>query len=99
MNYLSFAFFPLSHVCMFACMCLADQEFARHGGHLVVGTPGRLEQVISHAPFFNIKTLELLILDEADRLLDLGFEITINNILKKLPKLRRTVSPILLDSF
>lgn len=65
-------------------------QFLEHGGNLVVGTPGRLQHTLSKAPEFNVKKLELLILDEADRLLDMGFQQSLNVILQKLPKLRRT---------
>lgn len=37
-----------------------------------------------------VKSLEMLVLDEADRLLDLGFEASLNTILSYLPKQRRT---------
>ncbi len=39
------------------------------------------------------RELEVLVLDEADRLLDMGFERSINEILGYLPKQRRTVRP------
>jgi ATP-dependent RNA helicase DDX55/SPB4 len=39
---------------------------------------------------FDVRALEVLVLDEADRLLDLGFEQSINTILLRLPKQRRT---------
>ncbi len=39
---------------------------------------------------FDVSSLELLILDEADRLLDMGFEQTVTAILRRLPKQRRT---------
>lgn len=39
---------------------------------------------------FDVGSLEVLVLDEADRLLDLGFKNSVNNILKRLPKQRRT---------
>lgn len=38
----------------------------------MIGTPGRLQHTITSVPKFNVKRLELLVLDEADRLLDMG---------------------------
>jgi len=59
--------------------------------HLVVGTPGRISDVIERAGGrLVLKHLSVLILDEADVLLDLGFERSITSILKRLPKQRRT---------
>lgn len=58
---------------------------------IAVGTPGRIMDLISRkVPIFILKLLEILILDEADTLLDLGFKETLNQILSNLPKLRRT---------
>ncbi|XP_067929524.1 ATP-dependent RNA helicase DDX55-like [Watersipora subatra] len=65
------------------------------GCHIMIGTPGRLEEILMkkseevNIPK-SIKQLEVLILDEADRILDLGFETSINTILQCLPKQRRT---------
>ncbi|KAK9456746.1 P-loop containing nucleoside triphosphate hydrolase protein [Dipodascopsis uninucleata] len=56
---------------------------------LVVGTPGRLLEFLS-SPRVKTSGVEVLILDEADRLLDLGFDGTINGIFHHLPKQRRT---------
>jgi len=56
----------------------------------VIATPGRLQHTLLKSPEFNVKKLELLILDEADRLLDMGFQQSLNSILERLPKLRRT---------
>jgi ATP-independent RNA helicase DbpA len=60
------------------------------GAHMVVGTPGR---VLDH---LKRKTLELgdvttLVLDEADRMLDMGFEKDMEAILRKVPESRQTV--------
>uniref|UniRef100_A0A0B6ZBN1 ATP-dependent RNA helicase n=1 Tax=Arion vulgaris TaxID=1028688 RepID=A0A0B6ZBN1_9EUPU len=70
-------------------------NFVANGGHIVIATPGRLEDLFQRKMAgFNlaasVKSLEVLILDEADRLLDMGFEASINAILSYLPKLRRT---------
>lgn len=62
-------------------------RYQKQGGHIIIGTPGKLESF-----FEKVKTpnLEVLVLDEADRLLDMGFETQIRSVLSKLPKQRRT---------
>lgn len=70
-------------------------KFNNKGGNIIVATPGRLEDVLIRQQTdcnlpTALKSLELLVLDEADRLLDLGFEKTISNILQFLPTQRRT---------
>ncbi|KAL0275956.1 UNVERIFIED_CONTAM: hypothetical protein PYX00_003655 [Menopon gallinae] len=69
-------------------------NFKTGGGNIIVATPGRFEDLLIRQTMSTlssyIKSLEVLILDEADRLLDLGFENTVNNILKALPRQRRT---------
>ena len=60
-------------------------------GNVVVATPGRLhERMIHGGSSFDVRKLEVLVLDEADCLLDMGFEQTLTSILMKLPKQRRT---------
>ncbi|XP_031570437.1 ATP-dependent RNA helicase DDX55-like, partial [Actinia tenebrosa] len=72
------------------------KNFKDNGGNIIVGTPGRLEDLLTRQHQHGIdlgahlKSLEVLVLDEADRLLDLGFESSINSILGFLPKQRRT---------
>eukprot|EP01043_Picozoa_sp_COSAG02_P029544 COSAG02_NODE_1842_length_10700_cov_148.785869_8_plen_818_part_00 len=69
----------------------ADQDhFAQHGANVVVGTPGRIEAIMANTPAFNVRELELLVMDEADRMLDMGFERSMTTILARLPKQRRT---------
>ncbi|XP_014213524.1 probable ATP-dependent RNA helicase DDX55 homolog [Copidosoma floridanum] len=71
-----------------------DVDKIREGANIIVATPGRLEDLLTNCKEINlttaVKSLELLVLDEADRLLDLGFSTTINTILGFLPRLRRT---------
>jgi ATP-dependent RNA helicase DDX55/SPB4 len=58
---------------------------------VLIGTPGRLHEIItSHSSPLNMKSLELLIMDEADRLLDMGFKESLTGIIQALPKQRRT---------
>ena len=60
-------------------------------GNVVVATPGRLqERMVNSGSAFDTRKLEVLVLDEADCLLDMGFEQTITSILLRLPKQRRT---------
>ncbi|ORX42875.1 DEAD-domain-containing protein [Piromyces finnis] len=66
------------------------QKFQKFGGNIIIGTPGRLEDLLKRHVIFNTNDLEVLILDEADRLLDMGFEKSLRNIFLNLPKQRRT---------
>ncbi|XP_056641503.1 probable ATP-dependent RNA helicase DDX55 homolog [Diorhabda sublineata] len=69
-------------------------NFKTQGGNILICTPGRLEDLLVRKYDLNLakslKSLEILILDEADRLLDLGFQKSINTILSYLPRQRRT---------
>lgn len=58
--------------------------------HVIVGTPGRVVDHLTNTKGFHLKTLKHLILDEADRLLNMDFEQEIDQILKVVPKERRT---------
>lgn len=67
------------------------EAIAKHPPRILIGTPGRLEDLlITRKGLVDTKDLEILVLDEADRLLELGFSATINKILTSLPKQRRT---------
>lgn len=59
--------------------------------HIVIATPGRLQDHLTSTKGFNLRTIKYLVLDEADRLLDLNFGPVIEKILKVLPKERRTM--------
>ncbi|OTF72608.1 ATP-dependent RNA helicase DDX10-like protein, partial [Euroglyphus maynei] len=59
--------------------------------NIIVCTPGRLLQHMDENPIFNCDNLKILILDEADRILDLGFAKTMNAIISNLPKQRQTL--------
>ena len=58
--------------------------------HIIVATPGRLLDHLENTKGFSLKTLKFLVLDEADRLLDLDFGPEIDKILKAIPKDRTT---------
>jgi ATP-dependent RNA helicase DDX55/SPB4 len=66
------------------------KDFEQHGAQVVIGTPGRVMDMHNRCELFSLKSLEVLVLDEADTLLDMGFRDIINQILSVLPKQRRT---------
>ena len=57
---------------------------------MLIGTPGRLLDVMQRSSLMSLKRFEVLVLDEADRLLDMGFRVQLDSIMKMLPKQRRT---------
>ena len=59
--------------------------------NIVVCTPGRLLQHLDSTSYFSLGNLKILVLDEADRILDLGFSETVNAILENLPAVRQTL--------
>lgn len=61
-----------------------------HGAHIIVGTPGRVEE---HVRKGNLKldNVETLVLDEADRMLDMGFQEALDNIIEDIPGKRQTL--------
>ncbi|MFA5207005.1 MAG: ATP-dependent RNA helicase DbpA [Lentisphaeria bacterium] len=61
-----------------------------HGAHIVVGTPGRIQKHVRKGSL-PLETLRTLVLDEGDRLLDMGFYDTILDIAAAAPKNRQTL--------
>ncbi|KAH8554874.1 P-loop containing nucleoside triphosphate hydrolase protein [Umbelopsis sp. PMI_123] len=60
----------------------SEKARLRKGVNILVSTPGRLLDHLQNTKSFSIENLKWLVLDEADRLLDLGFEETLKNIMK-----------------
>ncbi|KAK4685832.1 ATP-dependent RNA helicase DDX47/RRP3, partial [Tremellales sp. Uapishka_1] len=58
--------------------------------HVIVATPGRLMDHLENTKGFSLKAIKYLVLDEADRLLDMDFGPIIDKILKVIPKERNT---------
>ncbi|KAJ4480678.1 DEAD-domain-containing protein [Lentinula edodes] len=58
--------------------------------HIIVATPGRLNDHLENTKGFSLRNLKYLVLDEADRLLDMDFGPVIDKILKVIPKERST---------
>jgi len=62
----------------------------RHGAHIIVGTPGRIQKHLDKASL-RLNKLQTLVLDEADRMLDMGFYDAIKAIIAGCPKQRQTL--------
>ena len=68
----------------------AQLDALRRGPRLVVATPGRLEDYLKRREI-NLGSVEMLVLDEVDRMLDMGFLPAIRRIVGALPKQRQTM--------
>ena len=82
---------PSSAAAVFGGVGMGPQEHAfRSGVDVIVATPGRL---LDHFrfPYAKLEHLEYLVLDEADRMLDMGFLPDIRRVLKHLPARRQTL--------
>jgi ATP-dependent RNA helicase RhlE len=81
----------LSGAAVYGGVGMGPQEHAfRHGVDVVVATPGRLLDHLRQ-PYARLEGLEILVLDEADRMLDMGFLPDIRRILRHLPAKRQTL--------
>jgi ATP-dependent RNA helicase DbpA len=61
-----------------------------HPPHIVVGTPGRIQELLTKGAL-DPSGMQVLVLDEADRMLDMGFEEAIADIVGRLPKTRQSL--------
>ncbi len=61
-----------------------------HGAHIVVATPGRLQDLVERG-HVSLARIRVLVLDEADRMLDMGFAPQINRVVEQIPPYRQTV--------
>jgi ATP-independent RNA helicase DbpA len=66
-----------------------QRELLERGVHVAVGTPGRLLDHLDHGAL-DARGLEVVVLDEADRMLDMGFEEEVTSVLRHLPRARQT---------
>ena len=82
---------PVKSATVFGGVKPGKQEQAlRSGVDIVVATPGRLLDLMQY-PWARFEHLEFLVLDEADRMLDMGFLPDVRRILARLPKKRQTM--------
>lgn len=67
-----------------------QKQMIRQRPHIIISTPGRLIDFLKQR-VVNLNAVHILVLDEADRMLDIGFAPQINEILRALPKDRQTM--------
>lgn len=84
-------FLPMKTLVIFGGVKQGAQEHAlRKGVDILVATPGRLLDFIGQG-IISLKNLEIFVLDEADRMLDMGFVHDVKRIVKLLPEKRQTL--------
>jgi len=84
-------FTGLTHTVIFGGVSQLNQtNILRRGVDILVATPGRLLDLISQG-FIDLKYLKIFVLDEADRMLDMGFIHDVKRIITKLPVKRQTL--------
>ncbi|KAH7385650.1 P-loop containing nucleoside triphosphate hydrolase protein [Pyrenochaeta sp. MPI-SDFR-AT-0127] len=70
---------------------LEDERQALTKMNILVATPGRMLQHLSSTAAFSVDDLKMLVLDEADRILDMGFQRDVDAIIEYLPRERQTL--------
>ncbi len=84
-------YMPLKHAVIFGGVKKPAQIRALKGGvHILTATPGRLLDLMSEG-YISLDDIKLFVLDEADRMLDMGFIRDIEKILKALPKKKQSL--------
>jgi ATP-dependent RNA helicase RhlE len=84
-------FSPLRHTVVYGGVGQGTQVRALAAGiDILVATPGRLLDLMEQG-YSDLRAIEILILDEADQMLDMGFIIPLRRIVAKLPKARQTL--------
>ncbi len=71
-------------------VALDKQARLAQRAHIIVATPGRLED-LANRRLLDLRGIRILVLDEADRMLDMGFQPQVNQIVRRLPKERQTM--------
>jgi len=69
---------------------IRPQANSARDAHVIVATPGRLQDLLDRR-MLTIDAVEILVLDEADRMLDMGFKPQVDRIVKRLPRERQTM--------
>jgi ATP-dependent RNA helicase RhlE len=80
----------LSVATVYGGLPLRAQAKRAAGAHIIVATPGRLED-LAERRLIDLSHIRILILDEADRMLDMGFQPQVDRIVRRLPRNRQTM--------
>ena len=81
----------LSHLVVFGGVSQVPQVNAlRHGIDILIATPGRLLDLMNQR-YISLQHINMFVLDEADRMLDMGFINDVNKVISKLPSKRQTL--------
>jgi ATP-independent RNA helicase DbpA len=67
-----------------------QKQALKKGAHIVVGTPGRVADLVERGALV-LRSLSMLVLDEADRMLDMGFIAALKQITRVIPRKRQTL--------
>ena len=78
------------HCCFRWCKPKSTDKALRNGVDILVATPGRLLDLMNQG-FISLKDIEIFVLDEADRMLDMGFIHDVRRILAALPQKRQSL--------
>jgi len=80
----------LSIASVYGGVPLAAQAKRARSAHIVVATPGRLQDLLDRK-LIDLGAVRILVLDEADRMLDMGFKPQVDRIVSRLPRNRQTM--------
>src|SRR5256885_1795784 len=80
----------LTVVAAYGGMPLQAQAKRAKSAHVLVATPGRLED-LAQRRLVDLSQVRILVLDEADRMLDMGFQPQVDRIVRRLPRNRQTM--------
>ena len=69
---------------------IASQSKRARGAHVLIATPGRLQDLVERR-LISLDHVRVLILDEADRMLDMGFKPQVDRLVRRLPQKRQTM--------
>lgn len=70
---------------------LKEEQRGLYKMNILVSTPGRMLQHLGQDSLLNVSNFQMLVLDEADRIMDMGFQKEVDEIVKYLPKERQTL--------
>jgi ATP-dependent RNA helicase RhlE len=84
-------FLPLKHTAIFGGVSQVNQvRVVKGGADILIATPGRLLDLLQQR-LVDLSHIEIFVLDEADRMLDMGFVKDVQKIITRIPKVRQTL--------